>query len=126
MGDPAAISFGESALQEIVGNQLSAITFVMDYVQLAFDGPLITAYTWPTIQVGDRNLRRGELSYRDELCGRIAIHVAAVRVRNEAIDIAFADGSAIRISFSADDLSEGSPEAAEFNGSQLITFRPDD
>ena len=70
-------SFGEKALQEIVGEQLSAVTFVLDYVQLAFGGcpPMINAYTWPTIEVGDRAFRRGEPSYRDELCARIAVMV---------------------------------------------------
>jgi len=118
--------FGEKTLQQIVGEQLSAVTFVMDYVQLAFDGPMINAYTWPTVHVGDRAFRRGDPSYRDELCARVAIDVVAVRVPRDAIEIVFADGTTIRISLRAEDLSEGAPEAAEFNGSHLVTFGPDD
>jgi hypothetical protein len=118
--------FGEMALQEIVGKQLSAVTFVMDYVQLAFDGPMINAYAWPTVHVGDRKFDRSDPSYRDELCARVAISVVAVQVPREAIEIAFADGSTIRISLRAEDLHEGIPEAAEFNGCHLVTFGPDD
>ncbi|HEY5950181.1 MAG TPA: hypothetical protein VIV40_32015, partial [Kofleriaceae bacterium] len=64
--------------------------------------------------------------YRDELCARIAIDVVAARAPRDAIEIAFADGSTIRISLRADEMSEGVPEAAEFNGSCVITFGPAD
>ena len=36
-------SFGEKALQQIVGEQLGAVTFVMHYVQLVFDGAVLNA-----------------------------------------------------------------------------------
>lgn len=117
--------FGESALQEIVGEKLSAVTFVMDYVQLAFDGPMINAYTWPTVHVGSHAFRRSDPAYRDELCARIAIQVVAARAR-DAIEITFADGSTIRISLRANEMSEGVPVAAELNGSHMITFGPND
>ncbi len=116
--------FGEKALQEIVGEKLSAVTFVMDYIQLAFDGPMITAYTWPTVQAGDRTFRRGDPSYRDELCARVATDVVAVRVPRDSIEIMFADGSTIRISLRAEDLSEGVPEAARFQWAPLGHIRP--
>ncbi len=118
--------YGEKALREILGEKLGAVTFVIGYVQLAFDGPIINAYTWPTVQVGDRVLRRGDPSYRDELCARIAVDVVDVRVPPDAIEIAFADASTIRISLRADDLSEGAPVAADFHGRHLVTFGPDD
>jgi hypothetical protein len=34
---------------QIIGQQLGAVTFVQDYVQLAFDGPGITALTPITV-----------------------------------------------------------------------------
>lgn len=123
VGDPL---FGEKAFQEIVGEQLSAVTFVMDYVQLAFNGPMINAYTWPTVYVGDRAFRLGDPTYRDELCARVGIDVVAVRVPRDVIEIAFGDGSTIRISPRAEDMREGVPEAAEFNGSHWVTFGPGD
>jgi hypothetical protein len=113
----------EHALAELVGEKLSAVTFVMEYVQLAFDGPTLNAYTWPTIQLRDRVVRRDDPAYRDELCGRIAATVAGARVRKDAIELAFADGSMIGISLRAEDL-EGGPEAADFKGRELLVFYP--
>lgn len=86
---------------------------------------MINAYTWPTVHVGNCAFRRGDPSYRDELCARVAIDVVAVRVPRDAIEIAFADGSTVRISLRSKDTREGVSEAAEFNGSHLVTFGPD-
>ena len=43
-----------SPLQIIVGEKLSSVTFVMDYVQLGFDGPLLTAYSGPEVSFGGK------------------------------------------------------------------------
>jgi hypothetical protein len=115
---------GEDVLAEIVGSQLSAVTFVMDYVQLAFDGPQLTAVTCPVIEAGGRHFRWGDLGYRDELCARIAKVVTSVRVLPEAIRICFDDGSAVTISLSAKDLSGNSAESAVFDGSRTVVFQP--
>jgi hypothetical protein len=125
MTKPGDHSPGEQALQELVGEQLSSVTFVMDYLQLAFDGPTINAYTWPTVGVAEEVLRFGNPGYRDALCARIAVKVVSVRLPPDRIEIAFADGSMICISLRADDLTAGNQEVAEFRGSQWMTFRPD-
>jgi len=70
----------EKSLQVIVGEQLSAVTFVQDYVQLHFDGPCLTAFSYPVVMLGDKTFRWGEPRFRDVLCGRIAQKVAAARV----------------------------------------------
>jgi hypothetical protein len=44
-------------MREIVGRQLTSVTFVQDYIQLAFDGLGLTAYTQPTIDFGNRTLK---------------------------------------------------------------------
>jgi hypothetical protein len=114
----------ETGLDELVGAKLSAVTFVMDYVQLAFDGPTLNAYTWPTVHVGDRVVRRGDSSYRDELCGRIARQVIRARVNRDAIELAFSDDSMIRVSLRAEDLGDDTPEAAELRGREWLVFHP--
>jgi hypothetical protein len=55
--DAPALPSGKEALEEILDSQLSAVTFVMDYVQFEFDGPRLTAVTWPTVLLGDRLFR---------------------------------------------------------------------
>ncbi len=37
------------AIQVIVGAQLSSVTFVMDYWQLAFDSHVFSVLTWPSV-----------------------------------------------------------------------------
>ena len=38
-------------LESLIGEQLSAVTFVMDYVQFQFDGAVLTAFTGPEAEV---------------------------------------------------------------------------
>src|ERR1700686_1222650 len=58
-------------LEKIVGEQLSSVEFVQDYVQLHFDGPTITAFVWPTLNLGGNIMCFGDAGYRDALCARI-------------------------------------------------------
>jgi len=42
----------ESTLRKkLIGEQLSSVEFVQDYLQLHFDGRTITAYVWPKVFV---------------------------------------------------------------------------
>lgn len=105
-----------SPLQSIVSAKLSSVTFVMDYVQLGFDGPLLTAYVGPRVTVEGRVFVWGKPGFRDALCERIgAIVREAVFVENDAIRIIFSDGGMISISLKPED-SVG-PEAAQLTDS---------
>ena len=65
----------EHPLQPIVGESLSAVTFVMDYVQMAFNGACLTALTLPTVCFEDRVWAPNEPGWRDTLCGRLGVVV---------------------------------------------------
>jgi hypothetical protein len=100
-------------LDRIIGEQLSSVEIVQDYVQLHFDGPTITAFVWPTINSGGNTMRFGDLGYRDELCGRIAHNVTAARiVKMVCLTVQFDDGVELNISLKSED-STG-PEAGHF------------
>src|SRR5690242_9135647 len=58
----------DSPLGPIHGSQLSSVEFVQDYVQLRFDGPCLTAITWPVVTVGQQRFRLETPGYRDALC----------------------------------------------------------
>ncbi len=58
-------------LVAIEGEQLGAVTFVQDYVQLHFDGPTITAITRPVVVSGGTTFEYDSPGYRDRLCGLI-------------------------------------------------------
>jgi hypothetical protein len=95
---------GEKSLQMIIGEQLSAVTFVQDYVQLHFDGPRLTVFAHPVVIRGDQTFHWGKPGFRDALCNSIAKKVTEARIAyGESIAIAFADGSAIRISLKDED-----------------------
>jgi hypothetical protein len=102
-------------LTVIKGEQLSAVTFVQDYVQLHFDGPVLTAFTAPVVTAGNTALRWGEPGYRDMLCGRIAHIVRDAFVEEgDQIRVEFDDDSVISISLRYEDFAEGQAEAATF------------
>jgi hypothetical protein len=38
------------------GQELNGVTFIRDYIQFQFDGPVLNAYTLPTVVIPDRHL----------------------------------------------------------------------
>lgn len=85
-------------------SQLSAVTFVRDYVQLHFDGPTINAFTLPAVVVRDSILVGGDVGYRDALCARVGSTVVdAYAEPRDALRIWFSDGSSFSISLRPED-----------------------
>ncbi len=104
---------GHDPLAQIVGEQLSEVTFVQDYVQLAFDGPRLTAITCPRVFVSGRWFNWGEAGYRDALCGQIAKVLRAGTTHDgQEIRLEFMDDTVISISLR--DEGYRGPEAAYF------------
>jgi hypothetical protein len=104
----------EKSLQVIIGEQLSAVTFVQDYVQLHFDGPRLTVFSHAVVMLGDKTFHGGKPGFRDALCGSIAKKVTEARVAyGDNISISFADGSMIKISLKDENYPDG--EAVSFD-----------
>ena len=62
-------------------------------MQLHFDRPFISAYTWPRIRIGDKVIHLGDAGYRDRLCDQIAKLVADVaEQKDDKLAVVFADG----------------------------------
>ena len=101
---------------QIVGEQLSGVTFVMDYLQLQFNPPpTINAYTPVTVISGGSTCVSGDDQFRNRLCEQITKIVKTVTVRDEeAFVIEFEDGAVISISLRPADYV--GPEALEFVG----------
>jgi hypothetical protein len=103
----------EKSLQVIIGAQLSAVTFVQDYIQLHFDGPRLTVFSHPVVIRGDQTFHWGNPGFRDALCSGIAQQVTAARIAySESICIEFADGSAIKIAL----------KDADYLGAEAVSF----
>jgi hypothetical protein len=104
-----------SPLDELIGQQLSAVTFVQDYVQLWFNGPGINITNPVTVKTASSELRSWAPGFRDLLCGQIAKVVSGVYHQDgAALTIAFSDESELSVSLREADYS--SPEAFYAHG----------
>jgi hypothetical protein len=103
------------AIQGIIGAQLSSVTFVMDYWQLAFDSQGFSIMTWLTVSADDRTTRSGEDGFRDRLCAQITKIVSAAAFVDDVLTITFKDGSAIR-AFARDE---------DYRGAEALLFQSD-
>jgi hypothetical protein len=99
----------------IVGEKLSAITFVLDYWQLQFDGSSITALTRLEVRADGRTLRNTDDQFRNLICSQIGKTVRSVTfIAHQAFTLDFEDQSSISISLKKDDYR--GPEALVFFG----------
>lgn len=72
--------------EALIGEQLSAVTFVMDYFQFDFDGNKLTVLTQPKAELYDEDIP----NFRDRLCTFIAKRVtSAEEIAGIAIHIDF-------------------------------------
>jgi hypothetical protein len=103
-------------LVAIEGMQLSAVTFVQDYIQLHFDGPTITAITLPEVVTGGSRLNPSLPGYRDALCAQIAKVVARAFVRpGDRLQIEFVDQCLVSVSLRRED----------YKAAEAVIFRDD-
>lgn len=57
----------QNLLDCLIGERLSAVTFVMDYLQLDFNGNQFSFYNWPVIHRGQNLIYETDTEYRNEL-----------------------------------------------------------
>jgi hypothetical protein len=96
--------------EALVGRQLSAVIFVMDYYQFDFDGIRLTAYAPPVVALESPD----SPNFRDQLCAFIAQTVtSAEEVADVALHIGF--GSFGRLSILLDGDSRVTVEAAQLS-----------
>lgn len=91
----------------LIGEQLSSVIFVQDYLQLDFDGRRLTLNEWPKLFTLEGEFHFGEKGYRDELCSFIARKVERVDESENLIRMVFTDGSSIRVDLSESRVGEG-------------------
>ena len=103
----------DSILTKLNGQQLSAVSFVMDYIQLHFESAILTAYVWPQVKDKAALLSAGNSHYKDALCDCIGAIVAECFEDEERLSIEFENGVVIEISLREAD--QVGPEAAMFS-----------
>lgn len=84
---------------QLIGEKLSEVSFVMDYLELHFDGPKLTCYVFPTLQVRAETVSQVDTRYRNLLCGYISQVVCAIDlVEGQHLTIVFTSADSIRLS----------------------------
>lgn len=101
--------------RQIVGTELSAVTFVRDYVQLDFDGPKFNVLTPITVSLPSGHVVSADDQFRNRICDQIGKAVSDVIVKeHESLLLQFTDESTISLSLKEEDYP--GPEAVIFNG----------
>ena len=110
-------------LEILIGETISAVCFVQDYVELHFNGPILRCLTPPLIFAGNTKKRFGDPGSRDLLCSLIGSEVKEVAVEDDIAITLILDAGNI-ISVPLDEASRESYEAAHFlreiNGPLLV------
>ena len=97
-------SFSDSLFKSLEGRELAGITFVRDYIQFLFDGPILSAYTLPQVTIANAILNHDTPGYRDALCAQIGKTIAVAHEElNQRLFFQFCDQTVISISLKDDD-----------------------
>lgn len=98
----------------VEGEELKAVEFVEDYLQLRFGGPLLTLYDWPHVLLTDFSVAYGEPEYRNALCAEIGETVAAATLgEDDALTIEFGNGVVFGLSLREEDRDR--PESGSYS-----------
>src|SRR5258707_6774954 len=82
----------QGILDELVSEQLSAVIFIQDYLQLEFDGKRLTINVWPTVFVSENEFQIDHIGYRDALCKLIGKQVTSTSETETEIVVGFDTG----------------------------------
>jgi hypothetical protein len=86
-----------SPLQVLIGEELSSVEFVRDYISLHFDGPRIDALAKVEVVQGAQTWRKGNCGWRDALCSAISQAVKSVVETSEWVVLTFSRDIEIRV-----------------------------
>ena len=65
---------------KLKNEELSAVQFVQDYLQLHFQDKGFTFYIWPTIVIENKTYKFGDIEYRNKLCDIIGEKVKCISI----------------------------------------------
>lgn len=107
-------------IKQLVGLELASVTFVRDYVQLGFDGPVLDALTPIAVATNGETVTSGHRDFRNRLCDLIGSQVTEVALHeDEAFRLDFTDSRWIALSLRPEDYP--GPEAIVLHGAGAVT-----
>jgi hypothetical protein len=102
-------------LEQLVGQDLSGVVFVRDYLQFQFNPPpTLNVYSRCVINSGGNRLTFGEPPFANAAIAQIGKYVTRAVESEQALVLWFADGSSVEIPIS--DGSFQGPEASALFG----------
>jgi hypothetical protein len=102
----------------IEGEELTAVEFVQDYLQLRFGTQLLKLYDWPHVLLPDFSVAFGEPEYRNALCSQIGETVSTAALEAEdALTIEFGNGVVFGLSLREEDVD--GPESGSYSATGL-------
>ena len=106
----------QSAWDELVGEELSGVVFVRDYLQLQFSPPpqIKLHSSHVVVSTDGRSAKLGEEAFANLALSLIGKFVGGVKIDEQSVRILFADASEILISLRQEHYQ--GPEAMEFRG----------
>jgi hypothetical protein len=105
-------------LSAIEGEELKAVSFVDDYLQLGFGTPLLTLYNWPYVMLTDFSVAFGEPEYRNALCAQIGETVETASMEDGvALTIELNNGVVLGLSLREEELD--GPESGTYSETGL-------
>lgn len=97
----------------LVGETISAVCFVMDYIEFHFNGAILRSFTAPILQCDGKEIRFPSIGSRDALCALINTEVVAVHIDDaNAIEMVLKPAFTLIIPLSQK--ARIGPEAAHF------------
>jgi hypothetical protein len=101
-------------ISAIEGEELKAVAFVEDFLELRFGTPLLTLYVWPYVMLADFSVAFGEPEYRNALCAQIGEMVSTASLEEgDVLTIEFGNGVVFGLSLREEDLD--GPESGSYS-----------
>ena len=102
-----------NTVDQLVGEQISAIAFVLDYVEFHFSGPVLRSLSHPSVASNTSRMCFPEPGSRDALCCVIGSTVQSVKL-DEKVALELTTSNDLRITIPLDSRSRRGPEAMHF------------
>jgi len=104
-------------IESLLSEQLNAVSFVMDYVEFHFNGPVLRALSNPALDYQGHRVRFPDAGSRDALCTLIGSEVTSIDVRkHDRIELRTKQGHILTIPL----------DGASYRGAEAAHFIPAD
>src|ERR1700727_2267089 len=101
-------------ISAIEGEELKAVAFVEDFLELRFGASAFTLYDWPYVMLTDFSVAYGEPEYRNALCAQIGEQVSTASLEeDDALTIELANGVVLGLSLREEDVD--GPESGSYS-----------